>query len=227
VFAKFMTKLLNHPEVKPLLSDQHFSADGTLIEAWASHKSFRPKDGSGDEDDGTNFHGQQRKNDTHASTSDPDSRLYRKARWARGKALLHGPRHHGEPAWAGGGRHGHPRHRHCGAPRFGEVGEDKAYDTTDHMAKLRALNVTPHVTRTIASLQPTGVATAPSIDARRGTRAMACRNRAARWSNASSAGEQHGTMRKTKPRGIAAVTADSLLNLIAYDLIRISKLLAA
>ena len=60
---------------KPL----HFSVDGTLIEAWASQKSFRPKDGSGDEDGGANFHGQQRKNDTHASTSDPDSRLYRKA----------------------------------------------------------------------------------------------------------------------------------------------------
>jgi hypothetical protein len=79
VFAKFMTKLLNHPQVKPMLSDEHFSVDGTLIEAWASHKSFRPKDGSGDEDGGANFHGQQRKNDTHASTSDPDSRLYRKA----------------------------------------------------------------------------------------------------------------------------------------------------
>src|SRR5437773_6749403 len=48
VFVKFMTKLLNHPQVKPLLSDEHFSVDGTLIEAWASHKSFRPKDGSGD-----------------------------------------------------------------------------------------------------------------------------------------------------------------------------------
>src|SRR6266516_1677910 len=79
VFTKFMTRLLNHPKVKPLLSDEHFSVDGTLIEAWASHKSFRPKDGSGDEDGGGNFHGQQRKNDTHASTSDPDSRLYRKA----------------------------------------------------------------------------------------------------------------------------------------------------
>ena len=79
VFAKFMSKLLNHPEIKPLLSDEHFSVDGTLIEAWASHKSFRPKDGSGDDDGGADFHGQQRKNDTHASTSDPDSRLYRKA----------------------------------------------------------------------------------------------------------------------------------------------------
>ena len=78
VFTKFMSKLLNHPQVKPLLSDEHFSVDGTLIEAWASQKSFRPKDSSGD-DDGTNFHGQKRKNDTHASTTDPDSRLYRKA----------------------------------------------------------------------------------------------------------------------------------------------------
>src|SRR5204862_7186163 len=62
VFTKFMTRLLNHSQVKPLLSDEHFSVDGTLIEAWASQKSCRPKDGSGD-DDGANFHGQKRKND--------------------------------------------------------------------------------------------------------------------------------------------------------------------
>jgi len=56
---------------------QHFSVDGTLIEAWASHKSFRPKDGS--DDDGTARHVQKRSYDTHASTTDPDSRLDRKA----------------------------------------------------------------------------------------------------------------------------------------------------
>jgi transposase len=77
VFEKFMTRLLKHPQVKPLLSDQHFSVDGTLIEAWASQRSFRPKDGS--DGDGSDFHGQTRKNDTHQSTTDPDSRLYRKA----------------------------------------------------------------------------------------------------------------------------------------------------
>jgi transposase len=77
VFRKFMTRLLNHPQVTPLLSDEHFSVDGTLIEAWASHKSFRPKDGS--DDDGSDFHGQRRRNDTHASVTDPQSRLYRKA----------------------------------------------------------------------------------------------------------------------------------------------------
>jgi transposase len=77
IFNRFMETLLNHREVRPLLSDEHFSVDGTLIEAWASHKSFRPKD---DQDgDGANFRGTTRKNDTHASTTDPDSRLYRKS----------------------------------------------------------------------------------------------------------------------------------------------------
>ena len=63
--------------MKPLLSDEHFSVDGMLIEAWASQRSFRPKDGS--DGDGSDFHGQTRENDTHQSTTDPDSRLYRKA----------------------------------------------------------------------------------------------------------------------------------------------------
>jgi hypothetical protein len=85
-----MTALLNHAQVKPLLSDEHFSVDGTLIEAWASQKSFRPKDGSGDADGGANFHGQTRKNDTHASTSDPDSRLYRKAAGREAKLSFNG-----------------------------------------------------------------------------------------------------------------------------------------
>jgi hypothetical protein len=78
VLQKFTAKLLDHPKVKPLLSDEHFSVDGTLIEAWASHKSFKPKDGDKD-DDGSDFHAQTRRNDTHASTSDPDAKLYRKA----------------------------------------------------------------------------------------------------------------------------------------------------
>jgi transposase len=128
VFAKFMTKLLNHPQVKPLMSDEHFSVDGTLIEAWASHKSFRPKDGSGDEDGGANFHGQQRKNDTHAGTSDPRQPSLPQGCRAGGEALLHGPRHDGEPAWAGGGRHRHVRHRHCRAPRFGDHAQGQSQE---------------------------------------------------------------------------------------------------
>jgi hypothetical protein len=76
VFEKFMTRLLNRPQVKRLLSDEHFSVAGTLLEAWASQRSFRPKDSS--DGDGSDFHGQTRKNDTHQSTTDPDGRLYRK-----------------------------------------------------------------------------------------------------------------------------------------------------
>src|SRR5476651_483924 len=78
IAAKFLAAVLAHPRVKRLLSSDHFSVDGTLIEAWASMKSFKPKDADKD-DDGSNFHGQKRKNDTHASTSDPDAKLYRKA----------------------------------------------------------------------------------------------------------------------------------------------------
>ncbi len=83
IAAKLMTAVLNQARVKALLSDDPFSVDGTLIEAWASIKSFRPKDGSGEppapgRNGERNFHGEKRRNQTHASITDPDARLYRK-----------------------------------------------------------------------------------------------------------------------------------------------------
>ena len=120
VFDKFMTKLLDHPKVKPLLSDGHFSVDGTLIEAWASHKSFKPKDADKD-DDGSNFHGQKRKNDTHASTSDPDAKLYRKAcglLMQLGEGKLRGPID-GNPRDRAGPPRCAPRQCRCGSSRSG------------------------------------------------------------------------------------------------------------
>src|SRR5215211_5152610 len=66
------------------MSDEHFTVDGTLLEAWASQKSFQRTDGDTD-GDGRNFHGQTRKNDTHASTTDPDARLYRKSSGAEAR----------------------------------------------------------------------------------------------------------------------------------------------
>jgi transposase len=90
IAAKFMTSVLNLPRVRNLLSSDHFSVDGTLIEAWASMKSFVPKDEGGkppadrgsDCGAGRNaerdFHGEKRSNETHASTTDPDARLFRK-----------------------------------------------------------------------------------------------------------------------------------------------------
>ena len=80
----FLAAILAEPQVRPLLSTEHFSVDGTLIEAWASMKSFRPKDGSGEppapgRNGERDFHGEKRSNETHASTTDPDARLFRKA----------------------------------------------------------------------------------------------------------------------------------------------------
>src|SRR5277367_5534924 len=85
IARRFMAAVLNQEPVKALLSDDHFSVDGTLIEAWASMKSFRPKDGSGEppapgRNGERDFHGEKRSNETHASTTDPDARLYRKGR---------------------------------------------------------------------------------------------------------------------------------------------------
>jgi transposase len=242
VFGKFMSKLLHHPQVKPLLSDEHFSVDGTLIEAWASQKSFRPKDGSGDDDGGANFHGQQRKNDTHASTTDPDCRLYRKAagREARlcymGHATMenrHGLAVAGMVTLANGTAERRAsetmlKAKAKEAAHRITVGEDKAYDSTDHVANLRAINVTPHVAQN-DSVTSTGKRRQSAID-RRTTRHEGygmSQSRRAMTECIFGWGKQHGTMRKTKHRSIAAVAADFLLNLIAYNLIRIPKLATA
>lgn len=239
VFQKFMAKLLEHEKVKPLLSDEHFSVDGTLIEAWASHKSFKPKD-SKSGDDGSNFHGQVRKNDTHQSTTDPEAKLYRKAdgREAKlcymGHALMenrNGLAVGGSVTAANGTAERRAseamlKNKAEGSKRI-TVGEDKAYDTSDHVAALRGMNVTPHVAQN-DSLTKTGKRRASAIDART-TRhigyqiSQTCRKMTEcifGW------GKQHGTMRKTKHRGIAAVDADFILNLIAYNLVRLPKLMA-
>src|SRR5260370_10003526 len=84
IAAKFLTAVLAQPRVKRLLSSEHFSVDGTLIEAWASLKSFRRKDGKDDGGDGPgrnaqrNFPAEKRCNDSHESMTDPEARLYRK-----------------------------------------------------------------------------------------------------------------------------------------------------
>jgi hypothetical protein len=212
--------------------------DGTLIEAWASHKSFQPKDGS--DDDGANFHGQKRKNDTHASVTDPDSRLYRKAAGKEAKLCYMGHvtmENRNGLAVAARLTHatGTAERRasevmlKVKAKKSGRritVGEDKAYDTADHVTKLRALNVTPHVAQYNVA-NPNGRQSA--IDGRT-TRhdgygmSQTCR---AMIECIFGWGKQHGTMRKTKHRGPTRVAGDFLLNLIAYNLVRIPKLIAA
>ena len=79
---------LHHQLVTPVLSDEHFSIDGTLIEAWGGHNSFKRK--SDTDGDGANFHSTTRENNTPASTTDPDSRLYRKSEGKESKLCYMG-----------------------------------------------------------------------------------------------------------------------------------------
>lgn len=93
----FFRQVLDQAQTKGLTSDEHFSVDGTLIEAWASMKSFRPKDDDEDGDKGggrnaeRDFHGETRRNDTHASTTDPQARLYKKGKGKESKLCYLGP----------------------------------------------------------------------------------------------------------------------------------------
>lgn len=241
VFGKFMKTLLRHPKVAPLLSDEHFSVDGTLIEAWASFKSFRAKDGS-DEGDGSSFRNQKRNNETHASTTDPDSRLYRKAagREARLCYMGHALMENRNGLVVGGvvtqatGTAERAASEALLAHKIKEtntpatVGEDKAYDCAPHGEALRKLGVTPHVARNNGPTK-TGKTRTTIIDDATAVSVGYGMSQTRRkmiecifgW------GKQHGTMRKTKHRGLAAVAGDFLLNLIAYNLIRIPKLAPA
>src|SRR5271170_3623750 len=146
-------------QAKHFMSDEHFTVDGTLIQAWASHKSFRAKDGS--DDDGTNFHGQKRSNDTHESTTDPDARLYKKSYGKEshlaylGHALVenrNGLIAAAMVTQADGYAEREAallmlQDKRTGRKRRITVGADKAYDTKDFIAATRELNVTAHVTK--------------------------------------------------------------------------------
>jgi hypothetical protein len=145
---------------KKFMSDEHFTVDGTLIQAWASQKSFRSKDGS-DDGDGTDFDGQKRSNKTHESTTDRDARLYKKSYGKESKLSYLGhalvENRNGLIAAAMVTHADGMAERDAallmlhqkqqGRSRRITVGADKAYDTKDFVAAARELNVTPHVTR--------------------------------------------------------------------------------
>ena len=145
-------------QAEPWLSDEHFTVDGTLLEAWAGHKSFQRKDDDPD-DRGRNFHGQARTNDTHASKTDPDARLYRKSRGVEARLAYLGhvlmENRHGLVVQARATRATGTAERETAvamlrAHRVGlgcTVGADKAYDTRGFVAETRALGVTPHVSQ--------------------------------------------------------------------------------
>src|SRR5580704_14789209 len=238
VAVKFLAAVLAHPQVKVLLSTEHFSVDGTLLEAWASTKSFRPKDGSGPPPDaGRNgerdFHGQKRSNDTHVSTTDADARLFRKGSGKEAKLCFMG---HalmenrnglivGAIATRASGHAERLAAQHLIEPHADDaqritIGGDKGFDTQDFVAEMREINVTPHVAQNDRGRRS-------AIDGRT-TRhpgyAVSLRIRK-RIEEAFGWAKTIGGMAKLKVRGLARAQAAFTFRMIAYNLIRLPKLL--
>jgi transposase len=250
VAQRLLTAVIAQPRIKALMSHEHFSVDGTLIQAWASHKSFQPKSNpdngpSGDADPpaGRNaerdWRGQKRSNQTHASTTDPDARLARKS---DGQSSI--------LAYAGHvlmeNRSGLVA-RSClthatgtaerdaalamvdrlGQRRRITLGTDKGYDVAGFITALRHRRVTPHVA-VDGRVSKLGVRRGSGIDGRTIRHAGYAASQRARkrieevfgWIK-SSAG-----LRQTKHRGRDRVGWRFDLAATAYNLIRLPKLLA-
>ena len=182
VAHEFLAALLALPQVTKLLSNEHFSVDGTLIEAWASMKSFRPKDGSGEprapgRNGERNFHNEKRSNDTHASTTDPDARLYRKADGRESRLCFMGHllmENRNALAVDAALTHATGTAEREAAlamldrrNRSGRItlGADKAYDVTAFVEDLRERKVTPHIAVN-GSVSKLGVVRKTAVDGR-------------------------------------------------------------
>lgn len=161
----FFQSIRSQAKAAGILSDEHFSVDGTLLEAWASMKSFKPKDGSGPGDPGcgknpeVDFRGASRKNSTHASVTDPDARLYKKARGAEAKLAYMGhvlmENRNGLVVDTALSLASGTAEREAAEEMItripgnsrATVGADRAYDTQEFVETLRQHNITPHVTQ--------------------------------------------------------------------------------
>jgi transposase len=240
IATAFFDAVLLHAETERLLSDEHFTVDGTLLEAWASQKSFRSRDQDPPADGGggnpmVNFHGQQRTNATHQSTTDPDARLYKKARGreARLGYLGHVLMEHRSglimkttvtPADGYGERdaallmiEGIPgRHRIT-------VAGDKAFDTTAEVAELRRMRVTPHLAQNAS--RPGGSA----IDRRtmRHPGYIVSQRKRKLVEQAFGWMKTVGGLRKLRHRGGPLVTWIFTFTAAAYNIVRLRRLITA
>jgi transposase len=245
VFTKNRDRLLNQAvaqrffqlvveQATPWLSDEHFTVDGTLIEAWAGHKSFQRKDQDPD-DQGRNFHGQTRTNDTHASKTDPDARLYRKSKGTEARLAYLGhvlmDNAHGRVVQAQATRATGTAERDTaldmlraqGGGAGGTVGADKAYDTQGFVAEARALGVTPHVSQNLT--RSGGSAVDGRTTRHEGyARSQSCRPRVERvfgWVKPIAG------LRKIKLRGLPRVQWLFVFACAAFNLKRLATLRAA
>jgi transposase len=241
IATAFFDAILIHADTARLLSDEHFTVDGTLLEAWASQKSFRPRDQGepptgGGSNPTVNFHGQRRRNDTHQSTTDPDARLYKKAqgREARLGYLGHLLMEHRSglivgatvtPATGYG-------EREAAVQLIGNlpdrqritVAADKAYDTRDFVGDLRAMGVTPHV----AQYAPTPHRRS-AIDGRTTRHPGYAISQQKRKLVEQGIGwiKTIGTLRKLRHRGGPLVTWVFTFTAAAYNIVRMRRLLEA
>src|SRR5207342_3658730 len=218
VAQAFFQQVLKLARQKDLLSDEHFSVDGTLIEAWAGHKSFQRKDQpTAPPDDPGNptvdFHGEKRSNDTHESTTDPDARLARKSGGHEAKLAYCGnvmiENRNGLVVDTELLQYNGTVERDAamlmaerveGTGRI-TLGADKAYDTKDFVSEMRGLNVTPHVSQN--TKRPGGSA----IDGRttRHEGYQVSQRKRKRIEEVFGWIKTVGTLRKTRHRGLETV----------------------
>jgi transposase len=238
----FFRRIVAQAQARGLLSNDHFTVDGTLIEAWASLKSFKrkgQKPGAGPDDPGNptvNFHGEQRSNATHQSTTDPEALLARKGKGKEAKlcysanALVENRNSllidlQVEPADGLAERRAAVAmadERLAGSHRI-TLGGDKGYDTREFVATCRGLNITPHVAQNDA--RPGGSA----LDARTTRHPGYAVSQWIRKRIEEAFGwmKTVGGLRKTRYRGRARVQMHAYLVGAAYNLLRIARLLAA
>jgi transposase len=242
IAAKFLTAVLAQPRIKRLLSSEHFSVDGTLIEAWASMKSFKPREppiggdsGGGGRNAPADFRGEKRSNQTHQSTTDPDARLYRKGPGMEAKLCFIG---HGLMENRSGlivdarltRVSGHAERLaalvmiegFADRPRAVTLGADKGYDAADFVEELRTINVRPHVARNTSGRRS-------AID-RRTTRHpgyAASQRIRKRIEEAFGWIKTVAGLRQTKLRGLPKVDWSFTFAAAAYNLVRAPKLIAA
>lgn len=244
VAREFLGTLMGLGRVKRLLSTDHFSVDGTLLEAWASMKSFRPKDGSGDppgpgRNAERNFHKEKRSNETHVSTSDPDARLFRKANGQESKLAFLGhalmENRNGlivdcQTTHATGTAEREAALTMIERSRTGRkrvtLGADKLFDAASFVADLKARAITPHIAIN-GSVSKLGKVRKTGVDWRT-TRhpgyAVSQRIRK-RIEEAFGWAKTIGGVAKLKVRGLARADAAFAFKIIAYNLVRIPKLI--
>ena len=238
IAEKFFEQVLKQARAKDLLSDEHFSVDGTLIEAWASQKSFQRKDEGSTpppEDPGNptvDFHGEERRNDTHQSTTDPEAKLARKSGGHESKLAYCGnvliENRNGlvvdtELVVCGGKAERDAALEMAGRLAGDQrvtVGSDKGYDTRGFVQEMRDRNVTQHVS------QNTNRSGGSAIDGRTTRHAgyQVSQRKRKRIEEVFGWLKTVGMLRKTRHRGVFKVGWVFTFAAAAYNLVRMRNL---